>query len=216
MRPGVLLLLFLVSASAADAERDRALLSAAQACARQLPGARATIRNGAIELEIKDRADAAAFDRCFEEAAPRALKALAVGRLAENAARTTATIETSGSMIFVPVLVNGSKGRLLLDTGATKTIIRPLLAQLAGIEPGRDAPQARMTVAGGGQLSVPLVRARSLAIDQAEVHAIEIGVYDATPDLPDVDGILGTDFLGHFTVTIDRQSGTLLLAPQRR
>ena len=216
MRPGVLLLLFLVSASAADAERDRALLSAAQACARQLPGARVTIRNGAIELEIKDRADAAAFDRCFDEAAPRALKALAVGRLAENAARTTATIETSGSMIFVPVLVNGSKGRLLLDTGATKTIIRPLLAQLAGIEPGRDAPQARMTVAGGGQLSVPLVRARSLAIEQAEVHAIEIGVYDATPDLPDVDGILGTDFLGHFTLTIDRQSGTLLLAPQRR
>ena len=73
-----------------------------------------------------------------------------------------------------------------------------------------------MTVAGGGQLSVPLVRARSLAIEQAEVHAIEIGVYDATPDLPDVDGILGTDFLGHFTLTIDRQSGTLLLAPQRR
>jgi predicted aspartyl protease len=203
--------------AADDVERDRALLGAAQACARQLPGALVTgIRNGAVELQITDRGDAASFDRCFQDAAPRALKALAVGRLAENAAETSATIETVGSMIFVPVLVNGSKGRLLLDTGATKTIIRPMLAQLAGIEPGREAPEARMTVAGGGQLSVPLVRARSLAIDRAEVHAIEIGVYDATPDLPDVDGILGTDFLGHFTVTIDRQSGTLLLAPQRR
>jgi predicted aspartyl protease len=203
--------------AADDAERDRALLGAARACARQLPGAQVTgIRNGAVELQIMDRGDGAAFDRCFQEAAPRALKALAAGRLADTASETTAVIETSGSMIFVPVLVNGSKGRLLLDTGATTTIIRPMLAQLAGIEPGREAPQARMTVAGGGQLSVPLVRVRSLAIEQAEVHAIEIGVYDATPDLPDVDGILGTDFLGHFTVTIDRQRGTLLLAPQRR
>jgi predicted aspartyl protease len=202
--------------AADDPERDRALLSAAEACARELPGARVTVRGGKIELELKDRGDAAAFDRCFEEAAPRALKAAAAGRLADSAAEATAAIETSGSMIFVPVLINGSKGRLLLDTGASKTIIRPMLAQLAGIEPGREAPHARMTVAGGGQLSVPLVRARSLAIDQAEVHAIEIGVYDATPDLPDVDGILGTDYLGHFTVTIDRKGGTLLLAPQRR
>jgi hypothetical protein len=72
-----------------------------------------------------------------------------------------------------------------------------------------------MIVAGGGQLAIPLVRARSLAVGEAEVHAIEIGVYDITPDLPDLDGILGADFLRHFRVTIDRQGGMLSLAPLR-
>ena len=203
-------------AAAEDKERDRALLTAAETCARQLSGALVTgIRNGVIQIQIMDHGDGAAFERCYQEAAPRALEALALGRLAENAADTAVTIETTGSMIFVSALVNGSAARLLLDTGANKTIIRPLLAQLAGIEPGRGAPQAQMIVAGGGQLAVPLARARSLAVGQAEVQAIEIGVYEVTPNLPDVDGILGADYLGHFRVTIDRQGGTLLLAPLR-
>jgi predicted aspartyl protease len=220
VRFGALLVLLVAccrASAAEDAEHDRALLSAAEDCARQLSGAMVTgIRKGVVQLEIMDHGDGAAFDRCYQEAAPRALHALAVGRLAEQATGTRAAMDISGSMIFVSAAVNGVPARLLLDTGATKTMIRPMLAQLAGIEPGREARRARIIVAGGGELSVPLVRARSLAINEATVLAIEIGVYDATPDLRDVDGILGTDYLGHFTVTIDRQARTLLLAPQRR
>ena len=203
--------------AAGHEDRDRALLSAAESCARQLPGALVTgVRDGAVQVELKNRGDGAAFDRCYQEAAPRALRALATGRLAEHAADTSVTIDTTGSMVFVPALVNGLNARLLLDTGAGKTIIRPQLAQLAGIEPGREAPLAQITVAGGGQLSVPLVRAGTLSINEAAVLAIEIGVYEVVPDLPDVDGILGSDYLSHFTVTIDRQKGTLLLVPMRR
>jgi predicted aspartyl protease len=203
--------------AAGHEDRDRALLSAAESCARQLPGALVTgVRDGAVQVELKNRGDGAAFDRCYQEAAPRALRALATGRLAEHAADTSVTIDTTGSMVFVPALVNGLNARLLLDTGAGKTIIRPQLAQLAGIEPGREAPLAQITVAGGGQLSVPLVRAGTLSINEAAVLAIEIGVYEVVPDLPDVDGILGSDYLSHFTVTIDRQNGTLLLVPMRR
>jgi predicted aspartyl protease len=213
---GFLVLLFALSPAPAanDDERDRALLKAAESCVSH--GAVVTgIRKGVVQIEYMHHGDAAAFERCYQEAAQRALEALAVGRLAANAVDTSAPIEIQDSMIFVSAVVNGSSARLLLDTGATKTIIRPNLAQRAGIEPGRASPQATMIVVGGGQLSVPLVRARSLAIGQAEVHAIEIGVYEATPDLPDVDGILGIDYLGHFAVTIDRHRRTLLLAPLR-
>jgi predicted aspartyl protease len=210
----VLLVAFSPAGAANDNERDRVLLNAAQGCARH--GAVVTgIRKGVVQIEFAEHGDAAVFERCYQEAAQRALEALAVGRLAENAVDTSAPIEVTGSMILVSALVNGSTARLLLDTGAAKTIIRPNLAQRAGIEPGRAAPQATMVVVGGGQLSVPLVRARSLAIGQAEVQAIEIGVYEATPDLPDVDGILGIDYLGHFAVSIDRHRRTLLLAPLR-
>jgi len=220
MRFGALFVLFVVCGAPRAAEhedRDRALLTAAESCARQFSGALVRgVRNGVVQLELMDRGDGAAFERCYQEAAPRALQALAAGRLAEHAADTSVAIETAGSLMFVPALINGMNARLLLDTGAGKTIIRPLLAQLAGIEPGREAPLVQITVAGGGQLSVPLVRARSLAINEAAVLAIEIGVYEAVPDLPDVDGILGTDYLSHFRVTIDRQNGTLLLVPLRR
>jgi Aspartyl protease len=186
--------------------RDRALLSVAQGCARQIPGALVTgVRNGVVQIKLMNQGDGAGFDRCYQEAAPRTLQALALGRLADHAAVASVTIETAGSLMFVPALVNGVQVRLLLDTGAGKTIVRPLIAQLAGIEPGREAPLAQITVAGGGQLSMPLVRARSLAISEA-----------AVPDLPDVDGILGSDYLSHFTVTIDRQKGTLLLVPTHR
>jgi predicted aspartyl protease len=203
--------------AAGHEDRDRVLLSAAENCARQLSGARVTgVRNGAVQIELKNHGDGVGFDRCYQEAAARALRALAAGRLAEHAADTSVTIDTTGSMVFVPALVNGLNARLLLDTGAGKTIIRPQLAQLAGIEPGREAPLAQITVAGGGQLSVPLVRAGTLSINEAAVLAIEIGVYEVVPDLPDVDGILGSDYLSHFTVTIDRQKGTLLLVPMRR
>ena len=174
------------------------------------------VRNGVVQIKLMNQGDGAGFDRCYQEAAPRALQVLASGRLAEHAADASVTIETAGSLMFVPALVNGVQVRLLLDTGAGKTIVRPLLAQLAGIEPGREAPLALIIVAGGGQLSVPLARARSLAINEAAVLAIEIGIYEAVPDLPDVDGILGSDYLSHFTVTIDRQKGTLLLVPARR
>ena len=120
-------------------DRDRALLSAAESCARQLSGALVTgVRNGVVQVELMDHGDGAAFERCYQEAAPRALRALAAGRLAEHAADTSVTLDTTGSMMFVPALVNGLNARLLLDTGAGKTIIRPQLAQLAGIEPGRE------------------------------------------------------------------------------
>ena len=220
MRFGALFILFVACGApraSGDEERDRVLLSVAQGCARQLPGALVTgVRNGVVQIKLMNQGDGAGFDRCYQEAAPRALQALALGRLAEHAAVASVTIETAGSLMFVPALVNGLQVRLLLDTGAGKTIVRPLIAQLAGIEPGREAPLALITVAGGGQLSVPLAKARSLAINEAVVLAIEIGIYEAVPDLPDVDGILGSDYLSHFTVTIDRQKGTLLLVPARR
>ena len=144
----MLLFAFSSARAANDEERDRALLRAAEGCVQH--GAVVTgIRKGVVQIEFTAHGDAAVFERCYQEAAQRALEALAVGRLAENAVDTSAPIEITGSMIFVSALVNGSSARLLLDTGATKTIIRPDLAQRAGIEPGRAAPQATMVVVGG-------------------------------------------------------------------
>lgn len=114
---------------------------------------------------------------------------------------------------IVPALINGVPATMLLDTGASFTIVHPKLAQRAGIEIPLEARRVRTVVVGGGQIRMPLARARSLSVQQAAVEAIDVAVYDALPRLEGVDGILGNNFLNHFTLTVDRQNRTLLLVP---
>jgi hypothetical protein len=42
-----------------------------------------------------------------------------------------------------------------------------------------------------------------------------VGIYLALPDMPGVDGILGTEFLGQFSVSIDQHNSRLTLMPHK-
>lgn len=200
-------------------ERDRALMKAIEPCIKQYPGARVTSidRHGRIDALVEDVRDLEGIRQCAQEALSRSpeLRTIANGRLAAHAGRASVKIQTRGPAILVPALVNGVDATLLLDTGASFTIIRPDLARRAGIEPAWQAPRILATVTGGGQISIPLVRARSLGIRNAAVEAIDVGVYEALPSFPDVDGILGGNFLNHFRLTVDRQKRLLILVPSR-
>jgi hypothetical protein len=44
-----------------------------------------------------------------------------------------------------------------------------------------------------------------------EVKDLHVGVYDVIPQLPDIDGLLGTDFLHRFVVNIDGGTRQLTL-----
>jgi hypothetical protein len=193
------------------AERDLTLLKAGEECARQFPGARVQYidQDGRIHAQVPDHRDVAPYNNCIREAISR----LGNGRLAAHAARASVTMEIKGRALLVPVLVNGVKATLLLDTGSTFTILRPDLARRAGIEPVQGGPRFRVVVAGGGQFSMPSARARSLGIHDAAVEAIDVGVYDTLPNFREAEGILGNNFLNHFTVTIDRQKRELILVP---
>jgi hypothetical protein len=50
-------------------------------------------------------------------------------------------------------------------------------------------------------------------ICQAAVEPMTVGVYDALPQAPTVDGILGLDFLQRFKFTIDTTDRFLRLDP---
>jgi hypothetical protein len=71
----------------------------------------------------------------------------------------------------------------------------------------------RGNAVGGRVVAVPLVRARSLSVGAAAVEDIDVGVFDALPGRPDVDGLLGASFLVHFKFTVDRKNLQLLLEP---
>ena len=141
------------------------------------------------------------------------LERIGTGKLALGAAPTTVAIRTAYTAFLVPVQINGVSATLVLDTGASQTMISPELARRAGMEIKRGAPLIAGNVVGGRRVSVPLVRARSLSVGAATVEDLDIGVFDALPGRPEVDGLLGASFLHHFKFTVDRKNLQLLLEP---
>ena len=171
---------------------------------------------GQVYARAPEHSDVAGFERCSKESIEREhLALIGTGKLADSAATTTVTIRQAYSAFLVPVLINGISGTLVLDTGASQTLITPRFAQRAGLEAAYGAPRVRGNVVGGSRVSVPLVRARSMSVGAAVVEDLDVGIYDALPGRADVDGLLGASFLHHFRFTVDRKNLQLILEPEK-
>jgi hypothetical protein len=118
---------------------------------------------------------------------------------------------TPGEGIVVSARIAGSEPlRLLLDTGADRTIVAPQALSRVGIST-LNAPRAAIKgVTGRGQGG--LVQIASLDVGPARVGPLRIIAHDA--DLGRADGLLGRDFLDHFTVTIDARARQVTLTPR--
>jgi aspartyl protease family protein len=101
---------------------------------------------------------------------------------------------------------------LLLDTGATHTLLHPDTAARLGIRPAADVPRNTTMVFGGRHIAFPVVQLSAIAVGDATVEDLPVGVFLALPDMTAVHGILGGDFLQHFVVTLDYASKQLWLA----
>jgi len=118
---------------------------------------------------------------------------------------------TPGSPIFVSAHIGGAGPvTLILDTGADRTMVSPEALGRLGIAT-TDAPVAQIRgVTGMGQGSV--VQVASVEVGQARVGPLRIIAHDA--ELRKADGLLGRDFLEHFTVTIDSKGQQVTLTPK--
>ena len=126
--------------------------------------------------------------------------------------RTTVPIEIAGAAALVSVTVNGSeRARLVLDTGASSTVLSPALLERAGIVIPRTATRWPVMTVGGKVVHVPFVRVRSLRVGALTVEDIDVGAFEAFPNIIGVDGLLGGNFLNHFKVTVDRAARRLRL-----
>ena len=199
-------------------ERERALRAAIEPCLKRYPSVKLTGIDdyGHVYARAPEHADVEGFERCSKEAIEREhLALIGTGKLADSAAPATVAIRQAYSAFLVPVRINGISGTLVLDTGASETLIKPELARRAGLEVAYGAPRVRGNVVGGTRVSVPLVRARSVSVGSAAVEDLDVGVYDALPGRPDVDGLLGASFLHHFRFTVDRKNLRLILEPEK-
>ncbi len=118
---------------------------------------------------------------------------------------------TPGAPILVSATIAGSGPlTLILDTGADRTMVAPQALWRLGIATA-DAPPAEIRgVTGTTQGTV--IQIASIEVGEARVGPLGIIAHDA--DLRKADGLLGRDFLEHFTVTIDSTDRLVTLTPK--
>ncbi|MGH7320769.1 MAG: retropepsin-like aspartic protease family protein [Candidatus Rokuibacteriota bacterium] len=126
---------------------------------------------------------------------------------------TTPTISfTPGGPILVEVRLNGTgPARLILDTGAERTVISP--ATLARLR--LEAPRLGRVMLQGvtGAVVAEVVRLDSIEVVGVTVGPIPVAIHDAR--LRIADGLLGQDVLSGFAVSIDATAGVVTLTPRR-
>src|SRR2546423_9357440 len=120
-------------------------------------------------------------------------------------------------LILLPVHVN-DRGPFdfILDTGAGTSLLTPELAKqlnvkIVGSKEGQSA---------GGKVAVSLAKADSLAVGDARIDDVDLGIVDLAhvgkTIGAKIDGDLGYNFLKYFRVTIDYRAGEIRFDDPKR
>jgi len=123
---------------------------------------------------------------------------------------TIISMDRHGEHYIVTVtLDNTVEARLLLDTGASLTVIHPDIVQTVVADLASESQWQTFNTANGRR-QAPVITLDSLSISDETVYDIAIGVFDlgATPG---IDGLLGMNFLKHFRFFIDQENAKLHL-----
>ena len=107
--------------------------------------------------------------------------------------RALAIRQSSDGHYYVSVRVNGSEARLLVDTGATLTVLSKYQAERAGIFPSPSEYTASVRTASGIAKAAP-VRLRDFEIGEARLTNVRALVMDT----PANTSVLGIDTLQQF------------------
>jgi aspartyl protease family protein len=97
--------------------------------------------------------------------------------------------------------------RVVLDTGATYTMIPWKIAGTLGLKPEVSERRMDITTASGVE-SVPLINLKSMMLFDKKVNDMDVVVHDLPPRSY-VDGLLGLSFLRKFRVCLDFRKGVL-------
>jgi predicted aspartyl protease len=120
---------------------------------------------------------------------------------------------TPGQPIMVDATINGgSTVKLLLDTGADRTLVSPRALTAAGVTITRPVATGNITGATGTD-KIDFVVVESLEVGAARVTKLPVGSYELAGSAAG-DGLLGRDFLDQFNMEIDASKGEVRLAPK--
>jgi clan AA aspartic protease (TIGR02281 family) len=141
----------------------------------------------------------------------------AIGGLGAPSRPRRPTDETIITLTRVPggwlteVVINGAwTGPLLLDTGASVTLVSPAVARAAGVSIGPDTPMVEVQGIAG-RTRGHLVTLSSIQVGEIEARGVRAVVAELPPGL---HGLLGNSFLARYTFTLDPREGALRLQPR--
>jgi predicted aspartyl protease len=107
-------------------------------------------------------------------------------------------------LILLPVRVNGEGPfEFILDTGAGTSLLSSDLAKKLNVK----IISTKEGQSAGGKISVSLAKIDSLAVGQAKLEDLDVGIVDLShignTIGTKIDGDVGYNFLKHFRITID-------------
>ena len=113
-----------------------------------------------------------------------------------------------GDHLLVDALLNNSQQvRLLIDTGASMTILTPDFLKRSNIS-YLDTGKKMLFNTANGQVNVPMYKIESLSLGEWQVNQMEIGVIPLDNETA-FNGLLGMNFLKHFQFYIDQNDAYL-------
>jgi clan AA aspartic protease (TIGR02281 family) len=123
--------------------------------------------------------------------------------------KASVVLDIRGAVAKVPTRLNSSlTTNLIVDTGASMTVISRALARELGIDIENGAyPMASFRTANG-VVRAPIITLESIEVGGMRMQGLQASVQDIAPD---VSGLLGLNFLSHFRMDIDHKSGYLHL-----
>jgi hypothetical protein len=120
-------------------------------------------------------------------------------------------VKVSGSKVIVSVNFNNSTAaNLLLDTGASRTMISSRIARILRLQSIGSGTGYGI----GGIVSVSAARIESVKLGEVERQNLLVMIHDFSPDAS-YEGLLGFDFLSHFHMSLDLQKALLVLTPRK-
>lgn len=150
-------------------------------------------------------------DAAVGQQATRMLEQIGTRDTRERPTTTTIPITRLGSQFIVEAAIDRhATMRLLLDTGATLTIIKPSALAAGGVQYVDSGITGWFNTAGG-RIEAPLFTLETLSLAEQSVNDLQIAAIELS-DSPHIDGLLGMNYLRHYRFFIDQSAGVLRLS----
>jgi len=126
----------------------------------------------------------------------------------------TIPLEKIGGSFVVQVNLNNERtAHLIVDTGASMTVLSTNIAIDLGLLGTTDNELLTVNTAGGS-VQVNMNYLSSLTVGNAQADNVAVAIHDL-PDIPEqIEGLLGMSFLKHFLITLDAEHSRLILRPK--
>ena len=133
-----------------------------------------------------------------------------VGKMKRDFSRDSVESEGRGGHLIVKAIINGHvSARLMVDTGATVTVLYSQAAASLKLGPKDIVGTSRSTLGDGRTVDAQEVRLESIAVGKSVVKGTAALIMPGTTG--GIDGLLGMSFLNHFVVRVDSANGKLIL-----